>query len=154
MLFGEDFGGCHEGYLLFVGYGIEGGDRGDESFPASNISLEESIHGTWFGHVLENFPGRFALGVGQVVGEGVEELFDEVGLCRKAVCSLGLKGYALLKKIDVYSEKLVKIPSFESNSNVIFVLWKMDFLEHFLYPDKVMSLKDILRDKVWNFFEV
>ena len=73
MLSGENFGGRHDGRLALVFDSFEGGERGNDGFPGTDVARNETLH-----RMCEREPGvdfvRHAfLSTGERKGEGVRK---------------------------------------------------------------------------------
>ena len=73
MLFGQDFGGCHQRALPACVHAQCGCQRGHHGFARAHIALEQTVHGHGAGHVGRDLGAHTLLGAGQCKGQGVQE---------------------------------------------------------------------------------
>ena len=74
MLFGEDFGGRHEGALRprVDGHGSRQG--GHHGLARAHIPLKQSVHGNASREIVRDFLGHAMLGAGQSKRQGGQQL--------------------------------------------------------------------------------
>ena len=73
MLLCQDFCRGHERHLIAVLHGHKHGHQRNNGLPASDISLQEPVHGMRAAHVPGNLTGDSSLGRGEAEGERIHE---------------------------------------------------------------------------------
>ena len=127
MLFGQDFGGGHQGDIEIAFEGHQRGTGGDDGFAGADVALEQTAHGVGAAQVGADIAQDAGLGVRQLEAESGEEGFDEmvVAAAGKGLC-VGFEFFPALSDLKLEGDKFIQGQTAAGDFDVRKVLRELD----------------------------